>query len=566
MENVQVETLSGNTFDTYPSLLLRIQKKQYIFNLPEMFQRNLLAKHIKLKNIQAAFITSAFPDSVGGLSVFILQTYYQKNKIFPIIGPKEIPDVILFDHDYVGNNTASKYQNQVLNNFSNNDIEVKSINLTKSISYDIFIKKQNQHLLFVDCRSIEDLTLLPDLNEFSEIFHLTIPEILIQKEYFTFFTSHISNKTVHNFCFMPSGIITNEHSYEYYTRRSKNSLQPLSQGDTLKAPDGFTNITSSKAEYNLIKKQLEITNQGEIIDINYDELKNLNSLQIKSRLIKSEPSLPEFDKYAVTFLGSSTKFVGVNQNDSGYLIHTKSGFVVFDPSEGFLCQIQRKFGPRITEYILKNIECIWISHFHHDHCFGSPSLLYERSKLTEKKALFLAPQKFIESIQKVSQIYSDFKVVYNNREDESSTADDVVLIPINDHLSIQSINVFHDTPFAKGCLLSIDGIAKIAFSGDRSYQKDHFALAFKNCDLLIHEATFPDREKSANYKINKKHCEFFEAMETANLMKPKFTVFTHLSQRYTDEEITKKIDDIKIFAFDFLEFSDINAADIFHII
>ena len=81
MENIQIETISGNTFDTSPSLLLRVQKKQYIFNMPEMFQRNLLAKHIKLKNIQSVFITSLFPDSVGGLSFYILQTYYQKKKI-----------------------------------------------------------------------------------------------------------------------------------------------------------------------------------------------------------------------------------------------------------------------------------------------------------------------------------------------------------------------------------------------------------------------------------------------------------------------------------------------------
>ncbi|KAK8880717.1 hypothetical protein M9Y10_003404 [Tritrichomonas musculus] len=563
IENVHIETISGRTLDTSPSFILNIQNNKYAFNIPEMFQRSILATHTKIKNFQSVFITSLYPDSVGGLSCFILQSYFQKKELFQIIGPKEIPEVILFDCNYVGEQITGKYQIEVNNNFSNADIDVNMITLSRSVCYDVLLKRQNQHILIVDCRSIEDLAQLPDLNLFTLIFHLTIPEILIQKDYITFFTSNVNTTKEKNFCFMPSGIISNVFSNKFYTQKLNGLLQPLAHGNTLKPPKGFINLTSEKSVYDIIEQKLEITNQGELIEIDYDVLKNLNGLQILFQLIQFEPQLPTFEKYAITFLGSTTKFVSVLRNNSGYLIHTKNGFIILDPSEGFLGQIKRKYGPKLTEYILKNIECIWISHYHHDHCFGACSLLYERSKLTEKEIFFLAPQKLIDDIQIVSHHYGDFHVIYHNREGQTDEKSEVATIQIDDHLCIQSVDVFHDVPFAKGCMFVIDDSIKIAFSGDRAYKQDQFADVFKNVDALIHEGTFPDRLKGKTDKFIKKHSFLGEAIETSIEMKSKFTMITHLSQRYTDEELEKKISDNIMFVFDFLEFTEENAKNIF---
>lgn len=255
------------------------------------------------------------------------------------------------------------------------------------------------------------------------------------------------------------------------------------------------------------------------------------------------------------------------------MIRTQYGYIAVDPSEGYLLQLQRKYGPEATKNILKNLECIWVSHFHEDHCFGVPSLLLKRSKVTDKQIFFFGPQKFIDDINKISSLYGDFKVVYHNREPEGrvqSSPEDMLEIPndlpINDHLILKSIDVYHCVKNAKGFLLIIDNDSKIAFSGDRAFQKDHFADVFKDCDLLIHEATFPDdfvqKQKSKQIMVQK-HCHNFEAVETVKLMNPKFALFVHLSLRYNFGSLKYKPALNILMAFDFLEFTSENIDRIF---
>lgn len=630
-DKITIKTITGRTFDSSPSIILKINAFSYYFNFPEMQQKNLM--HIFHKNYpfpQNIFITSLFPDSIGGLSLFFLQNLANFRKTYSITGPKEIPNVILFDTDYFGKK-ISKIQNlNITNDFEDKNIKAISLVLTQSISYDILIKNINQRLLVIDCRSIDDLRLLPNLNEFNVIVHLTIPEILIQKEYTSFFTSftelkkNIENSESHssrelfNICFMPSGIFSNHQSEEYYTKRANSFLQSLSFGKTLKPPPGFINFTSSYSKFDFISKVITIKGEGEEIEINFNNnegnnsgnistdlgsfnentTNNLNSLQILSRLIEFEPNLPDFQEYAFTFLGSGTKHVSPTMNLSGYLIHTKYGFIVFDPSEGFFNQLKRKFGPRKTEYILKNIECVWISHYHQDHILGSPSLLYERSKLTSKQIYFFAPQKLINDIKKISQLYGDFHLIYNNREPEEYEESAVLnnpllsdkgnesnhsyydrfkadksknikdqyssvpaLFKINDHLSIQSIDVSH-IEYSKGCLLLIDGKASIAFSGDHGYKKDYFSDVFKNCDLLIHEATFPVYVRERIGDITN-HCYMDEAIDTTISMNSRIACLTHFSQRYNQSELEYRASDKIMLAFDFLEFTSENAIDVF---
>lgn len=133
-----IQSFTGNNFDTSASFLLKIRKQMYLFNIPEMTQKMILVNDVKYRNIKASFITSIYPDSVGGLSTFIVQGYNQNETLFQIIGPSQIPDVILFDADYVDEKVTSKHQFQILNSFSNEDIEVNSINLSHSISFDFF--------------------------------------------------------------------------------------------------------------------------------------------------------------------------------------------------------------------------------------------------------------------------------------------------------------------------------------------------------------------------------------------------------------------------------------------
>jgi ribonuclease BN (tRNA processing enzyme) len=41
-------------------------------------------------------------------------------------------------------------------------------------------------------------------------------------------------------------------------------------------------------------------------------------------------------------------------------------------------------------------------------------------------------------------------------------------------------------------LFALEKNHKITYTCDKSFGKDHFAMEIKDCDLLIHEATFDD--------------------------------------------------------------------------
>lgn len=559
-EQVLIHSFTGNTFDTSPSFLLKIKGNDYIFNLPEMTSKMQVATNFEYKNIRTAFITSLFPDSVGGLSLFIVQDYNQGEKLFQIVGPSQIKDVILFDPDYVDERITNKHTISVLNNFSNDDIEVNPINLSQSISYDVYLKVNDQHMLVVDCRSLDDIHQLPSLQQFSVIVHLTKPEVLVQKEYHTFFASHI------NISFMPSGIISNYESLNYYKKRQRRVLNPLSTGKTLKPPPDFVDFTGTDSIFDFETKRITCMSPPKYVDIDFYELKDLDSFDIFSKVTVYEPKLPNFDKYAITVLGTSTRNVTQERNNSGYLIHTHYGYIAVDPSEGYVSQLTRKYGPKQTKYILKNIECVWLSHFHEDHCFGIPSLLYERSKLTDKKIIFYGPQKFLDDINKISSYYGDFKVIYHNREVEGrvqESEEDMSLVPndlpINDHIFLKSIDVYHSIKYAKGCMFLIDGETTIAFSGDRGFQKDHFTEVFGNCDLLIHEATF-DYKALRNPKVRQitKHCSINDAKKIVKMMNAKYALFVHLSNRNDYYSFLNKPAKNILVAFDFLEFSSNN--------
>ena len=92
---------------------------------------------------------------------------------------------------------------------------------------------------------------------------------------------------------------------------------------------------------------------------------------------------------------------------------------------------------------------------------------------------------------------------------------------------------------------------KIVYSGDtRPCQA--LVDAGKDCDLLIHEATFADNFKED--AVKKRHCTNSEAVEIGMKMKAKFILLTHFSQRYPKLPMFDKDYNYPIgLAFDFMK-------------
>lgn len=551
---VFLHLITGRTLDSSPCFYLASKYSNYLFNAPELTQKQLMANFSRLPSFKGIFITSLYPDSIGGLSHLGLQSLHRTVSI-PFSAPEHFKEVILCKTNYV----SYEFDAENLNQYSDNEIQLEKIVLSNSVSYKILLKHLQKTILILDVRSLDDISQLPPISEFSTIIHFTNPEILLKSEYTEFFSDKI------NLCFMNSGIVSNQIGLDYYRQRSNSFLQPLCTGSTLQAPSGFINLTTSHSSYNFIKETVMIEKQHEEIPLSNIDI----NLPIFPQLIHNEPKIPEFDIYAVTFLGCGTKFVAPHLHLSGYLIHTKYGIIALDPSEGFVYQLRRKYGPINANNILTHLCCIWLSHFHHDHIFGSASLLFERKKVTDKQIYFCAPQPVINDITIISQHYGDFNVVYDNREvngkipeDPLSITDQIHTLQINEHLIIQSVAVSHHAMRSKGCRIIIDGKTSIVFSGDRSYNNDYFATLFANPDLLIHEATFPIY---ARQKIGQQtnHCYIDESIRTSSEMNAKKAVFTHFSQRHNRNDLMYRPSNDIMLGFDFLDFSDLNLQQTF---
>ncbi|OHT12054.1 hypothetical protein TRFO_18248 [Tritrichomonas foetus] len=513
-EHYYVETLSRRTYDSSPSITLHVNNNVYLFNAPEMIERQILerygAKGCEFKQI---FITSLFPDSLGGLITYTKQQFEKKPISFGLTGPPNLKDALLTDKRYV-KMEDDYFDIPVTESYEDDKIKVTPIVLSKSVSFEVSIKAGGFFPVF-DVRSLDDLKDIHiDCDQISYGIHFTSSDI----EYSPYMSGSLRQYSSRLYCnknniYMNSGVFSRPNKAAFYEKRTNVYLQKLASGKT-EAPPYIFGPPSHEPDIE------EFT-----------------------------PKLPTFRKFCVTFLGTKTgKYVVPDLNYSGYLIHTNYGFIVLDPSESYVHELRRKYGTENAKYILKNIECIWISHHHCDHMFGLPALLYERSKVTEKIIPLGASPPLIEDIRRIEKLYGDFHITYHDREDP---------IDINANLFLESVDVFH-TDYSKACRLTINNVNKIytiVFSGDHGFNCEEFIETFNNCDILMHEAIFPNESL---HKIKEavaiQHCSTQQAIEISKRMNPRLIILTHTSMRYKETDLLKCPENNTIFAFDYMEF------------
>lgn len=75
----------------------------------------------------------------------------------------------------------------------------------------------------------------------------------------------------------------------------------------------------------------------------------------------------------LTILGSASHIPTRDRNQNGYFLETREEKLLFDPGEG----IQRQF--TLAGISPGRVQCIFISHFHGDHCLGLPGMMQRLS-------------------------------------------------------------------------------------------------------------------------------------------------------------------------------------------
>ena len=296
---------------------------------------------------------------------------------------------------------------------------------------------------------------------------------------------------------------------------------------------------------------------------------NHQSAQLLRANLLKKRKLPESKPFQLTFLGTGCATPSKHRNNASILLSnilrsSKSDdglgpdvdvSVLLDCGEGVVnqiwvyCECHRDLFYRI----LRSIRMIWISHHHCDHIVGLTHLIEQIS--LARQVTSPAPPTPITIIGSttVTQYYEfglcccgldDNSIQFVDIQQTLYCGDRSVVSRVTAGFITQltSVNVFH-CPNAYAVVLEVQGDYKIAYSGD-CRPNSNFATAGKNCDLLIHEATFDD-SKQQDAEI-KKHSTISEAMQIGQAMNSKHIVLTHFSQRYpsmsslTKEESSQK--------------------------
>jgi ribonuclease Z len=351
-------------------------------------------------------------------------------------------------------------------------------------------------ILLIDIESLAELERVPDLSEFSIIVHFTNPAILRQDAYIDRFPA-----SALNLCFLEDDSGSLHSATEQYALYQKAN------------PGLFPELACEFAEVEGLKHFVPVAG-GDTVDLGVGAPQVVKASADRPRPVFSRiPTCPTFH---ITFLGTSSGFVFADRTTSSILVQTAHTFILLDCGFGCFSQLRRHYGRANTTAILRQLSCIWMSHFHADHIHGLVRLLSERSNVTSEPVLLCCCGALLAEIQRIEPFYvNGFHIQPNDRTQPITVADTL----------LESIPVSH-CEGAMGCVLTFDGGLRLAFSGDQ-IADGTFAEAVGRCDVLIHEATYDS--DNVDIAVARGHSTIGTALDSGNRMQARFVFLTHFS-------------------------------------
>ena len=225
----------------------------------------------------------------------------------------------------------------------------------------------------------------------------------------------------------------------------------------------------------------------------------------------------------IQILGFSAGIPTKNRGTSCTIISTIKYDIMIDCGEGSYLRWHN------AKYKWENLKYIIITHLHSDHIGGLISLLFYRKIYGIKQVLTLigpnSLKKYILEYFKISQTEHKQALIWKDISIDRN-------LILDDNIYLKSLPMKHKIP-CWGYQLK-DTNKKIVFITDTLPNSNTIKLA-KNCDVLIHEATFLDKM----HEISKKcfHTTINQAMEIAEKSKVKQLILTHFDPRITDQEL-----------------------------
>ena len=236
----------------------------------------------------------------------------------------------------------------------------------------------------------------------------------------------------------------------------------------------------------------------------------------------------------LTVLGSGTAVPHPQRSSSGYWLQTANGKILLDLSASAL--------HRMAEEDLEwwDIDSIWISHFHLDHCAGiAPFLFAARgapaARDRKKPLKFFGPPGLRRLIQ-------HFDNAGNNKLLDQHFP--IEIVEIESLATFEIVNgveaVGHSTPHTPDshALHLREKDSTLVFSSDTGFDEILAAFA-RRVDLFILEASF------VKDKVSDKHLELSEAVHLIRRSEPKRAMLTHFYADWDDVDFEKEVARLK---------------------
>ena len=439
-------------------------------------------------------------------------------------------------------------------------------------------------ILIIDCPSVEYLDSLISNERMNEligqenslltcVFHMSDIDVLLEKRYQDWvnrFPSSVQHLGLNDYCSNLAYLPTHQQLYKfnkfapdmfkqpYFSEQAK----PLSMESRIKPAAMLEDVNAG------FKKTFKSFDPIELgaatLDKELDEMSGLKEAveKYKSNVkdISNELVYPE-----ITFLGTSSAAPGKYRNSSGIFINlNETDTAILDCGEGTLYSIMRHFGPEKYLEKLCNLKFIYSSHLHADHHIGLINILLEREKSFNQLnknpgpiRIFMADavndflKLYDQNFEPIKHLYSHTPLPHKGMllfaaEEANQLGLEAICITRVPHC-------FQSTGISITVKRSDGGKFQIVYSGD-TLPCEPLVRIGKECDLLIHEATFSDHyEDEAN---KKRHTTTNQAIQIRDRMNAKFLILTHFSNRFAKLPMkSDKFDDRTGVAFDFLTFN-----------
>ncbi|MEZ5347105.1 MAG: ribonuclease Z [Pyrinomonadaceae bacterium] len=230
-------------------------------------------------------------------------------------------------------------------------------------------------------------------------------------------------------------------------------------------------------------------------------------------------------------IGSGTSVPHPFRTSSAYWVETEKGSLMLDFSPS---AIHRLAAEKLD---WKELDAIWISHFHLDHCGGLAPFLfgtkYARETQNRRKPLKIFGPAGLQQLIKNIDRTNDYGLLDQPFPVEIVEVEPLEKFRILEDLEAVSFDTPH-TPESRAIRLSDSGKRSIVFTSDTGFSKAIGSFA-KNADLFVVECSF------VKDKPVEKHLELSEAIYLARYSNAKKTVLTHLYPEWDDVDIEKEI-------------------------